>query len=125
MNTRWVASLLILLLLALGPSAALAQSTNGRLITTGAAPALSSCGTNSTIVGNDNAGKVTIGTGTPAACTLTFAVAFANAPSCYANDETTQAKNAIQATSTTTTVVLTLAAAAVTSDVISYICIGR
>lgn len=111
--------------------AAMAQVTSvqpdvfGRFVAAGPAPTLATCGTSSTVSGNDTAGKITIGTGTPSACTITFSRAFAVAPSCYAVDETTAAKNAVTAASTTTAVVLTFAAATVNSDVIAYICIGR
>lgn len=48
------------------------------------APGLSSCGTNPAITGNNQAGVITMGTGSPTSCTLTFAPAnpFASVPSC-------------------------------------------
>jgi hypothetical protein len=57
---------------------------NGHVHATGTDPTLSTCGTSPTIIGNDTAGTVTVGTGgTATACTITFANAFpTNAPSC-------------------------------------------
>jgi len=81
-----------------------------------------SCGTGPTIVGSDLAGKVTTGTGSPTSCTITFQKAFAVAPACVGNDETTAA--AVKAISTTTTLILS-SGAFVASDVLSYLCVGR
>jgi len=81
-----------------------------------------SCGTGPTIAGSDYQGKVTTGTGSPTSCTITFQKAFAIAPACFGNDETTAA--AVKAISTTTTVILS-SAAFVASDVLSYLCAGK
>lgn len=50
----------------------------------GSTPTLSACGTGPTFAGvaSDTAGRVTVGTGPPTACTLTFGAAFATAPIC-------------------------------------------
>lgn len=81
-----------------------------------------SCGTTAaTLVGNDNAGKVTVGATAGTSCTVTFATAFSNAPSCSVSNETTA--NLSRTTSTTTTVVLAGTFAA--SDVLAYVCVGR
>lgn len=57
--------------------------SNDHVLFGGSAPAVSSCGTGMpAATGTDNAGKITIGGGTVTACTLTFATAFASAPSC-------------------------------------------
>lgn len=56
--------------------------TAGHLRGTGVAPTLSSCGTSPSISGTDIAGTVTMGTGTPTACTITFSTAYASAPNC-------------------------------------------
>lgn len=79
-----------------------------------------SCGSGPTITGTDVAGKVITGTGAPTSCTVTFSSAWASAPSCWANNETTA--NLTRATSTTTTVVL--AGTMVAGDVLTYGCIG-
>jgi hypothetical protein len=121
-------------LLALTPALALAQAQGastdayGRFIGNGPAPTLSSCGTAPTILGTDSAGRITIGTGTPSACTLTFARAWANVPTCYFNDETTAGKTnagtTYQVVPTKTAVVVTFQAATVNGDVIGYVCVG-
>ena len=129
MKTRVIA-VLLLAALALVPGLAIAQVTpsasdvHGRFVGNGPAPAASSCGTAPVVVGNDSAGKVTIGTGTPSACTLTFSKAYTTGVSCSANDDTTIAKNPTTVITTTTTAVITLTAASVNGDVISYRCIG-
>jgi hypothetical protein len=50
----------------------------------------SDCGTSPNVVGNDTAGRITVGSGTNGGkCTLTFAKTWPNAPICTATDETT------------------------------------
>jgi hypothetical protein len=99
----------------------------GRFASNGTVPAVTdtsanSCGTGTqTIVGNDNAGKVTVIGSTGTSCTVTFHNAWANAPSCTASNETSA--NLARATSTTTTVIL--AGTFAQNDVIAYTCIGR
>lgn len=81
-----------------------------------------SCGTGTqTIAGNDNAGKVTVIGSAGTSCTVTFATAFVNAPSCTVTNETSAAL--VRATSTTTTVVL--AGVFAENDVLAYVCLGR
>jgi hypothetical protein len=46
------------------------------------APALTSCGTSPAIIGTDLAGTVTMGTGTPTGCVITFNSAKTAAPHC-------------------------------------------
>lgn len=94
----------------------------GHIRTAGTAPTLSACGVTPTILGNDIAGKVTTGSGVITSCTLTFDTAWTSAPACTVNDET--AIQLIRGVSTTTTLIIT-SATAITSQVISYICIGR
>lgn len=96
------------------------------LIASGTAPAVTntsanSCGTNAaTLAGGDGAGKVTVGATSGTSCTVTFATAFASAPACAVNNETTA--NLARATSTTTTVIL--AGTFVGGDVLAYQCLG-
>lgn len=119
-----VAAVLAMPMLAAAQATGVVSDVVGRHVGHGSAPALSSCGTAPTIVGNDSAGKVTIGTGTPSACTLTFTKAWPTGASCRANDDTTIAKNPTTVVTTTTTAVITLTAASVNGDVISYQCTG-
>ena len=80
---------------------------------------VTSCGTLPTLAGNAISGKITTGTGSPTACTLTFGHAFKNEPNCLCN---TNAAVACDPTSTSNTAVtFTLGA---TETIIKYICIG-
>jgi len=54
---------------------------NGHLIAGGTAATVSACGTGATIVGDDKAGTITVGTAATG-CTLTFATKYSPAPSC-------------------------------------------
>lgn len=109
------------------PAGGATVSVTARHIASGATPAVTdtsadSCGSGTqTIVGNDNAGKVTVIGSSGTSCTVTFATAFANAPSCSATNETTAAL--ARATTTTSTVIL--AGVFLQDDVIAYTCIGR
>lgn len=69
--------------------------------TGGIAPALTSCGTSPVVTGDDNGGTITLGSGTPAACTVTFNKTWTNAPSCNATTEATGVSAFITAISTT------------------------
>ena len=95
----------------------------GHITTEGTAPTLSACGSMPTVVGNDAAGTITIGTGVTTACTVTFAAAYANTPACVITGDNTLAGYSITARST---MAFTFASAVdMDSDVIAYICIGR
>lgn len=102
-------------------------TVTSRYVSNGTTPGVSdtsanSCGSGTqTIVGNDNAGKVTVIGSVGTSCTVTFATAFANAPSCSVTNETTA--NLSRATSTTTTVIL--AGTFLENDVLAYGCLGR
>lgn len=93
----------------------------GHVVTSGNTPTLSSCGTSPSIVGNDSAGRVTIGTGVTTTCTLTFDATWTTAPVCHAENETTILL--VQPVPTTTTLVLN-SGSALTSNVIAYSCRG-
>jgi hypothetical protein len=54
----------------------------GHLHASGTAPTLSGCGTSPSVLGNDQAGVIVTGTGTPTSCTLTFVSSFLQTPSC-------------------------------------------
>lgn len=93
----------------------------GHIITGGATPTVSACGTTPTIVGNDTAGLITAGGGTETACTITFTTPWINAPICVANDN--GAVLALEPKTTTTTLTLT-AASTFASSTLSYMCMG-
>jgi hypothetical protein len=94
----------------------------GHITSEGTAPTVSACGTTPSIYGTDTAGKVITGSGVITSCTLTFALGWSIAPVCMVGDET--AIQLIRGASTTTTLIIT-SATAITSHLISYICIGR
>jgi hypothetical protein len=74
---------------------------DGHRFSSGPAPALSSCGTTPSIVGSDSGGTVTAGTGSPTACTLTFAKAYRNTPYCNVNTGANTASSSVTSISTT------------------------
>lgn len=75
---------------------------NNHTLFTGSAPTLSACGTSPTNTSaTDNAGLVTLGTGTVQACTMTFATAFTNVPACNLATNSNAGQPWISAVSTT------------------------
>lgn len=86
------------------------------------APALTSCGTSPAIVGTDTAGTVTMGTGTPTGCVITFNVAYVAAPHCVVQWIATPLASQSYATSTTA---ITLTQTATSSNVAKYMCVGQ
>lgn len=87
---------------------------------TGAAkPALTSCGTSPAIVGTDGAGTVTMGTGTPTGCVITFATAYKAAPNCTVTWQATPLAAQSYALSMTA---ITLTQTATSSNVVNYRC---
>jgi len=103
---------------------ALTINAAGHLIVTGTAPTIASgFGTSPSIAGADHAGRVTVGTGGVATTgAITFGQAFATAPACTVNNETTLLL--AQATATTTTLTITSATPFTASDKLTYVCIG-
>lgn len=85
-------------------------------------PVLSSCGTSPAVAGTDTAMRVTTGTGTPAACTITFSTAFTSTPSCVVSSQTAYATTTPAFTVSTTAISLTQAAG--DSRIYNIHCIG-
>ena len=86
-------------------------------VTSGAAD----CGTSPAIVGNDNAGRITVGSSTNGAkCTITFATTWNNAPICTVSDETT----GVLVRPVITTSTLAVTGVIVAGDKLDYICHG-
>lgn len=85
------------------------------------APALTSCGTSPSITGNDMAGTVTMGTGTPTGCVITFNSAKSSAPHCVVTWIATPLASQSYATSASA---ITLTQTATSSNVVKYICMG-
>lgn len=84
-----------------------------------AAPVLSSCGTNPTIAGTDAAGTVTMGTGSPTGCVITFVTAYKTAPNCVVTWQATPLAAQSYALATTT---ITLTQTGTSSNVVNYAC---
>lgn len=82
-------------------------------------PALTSCGTSPAITGTDFAGTVTMGTGSPTGCVITFGTAYVTAPTCVVNWVATPLASQSWTTSTTA---LTLTQTGTSSNKASYIC---
>lgn len=100
---------------------------DGKIIAqgSGTAPALTSCGTSPTIVGTDVAGTVTMGTGTPTGCVITFNVAYAAAatpPHCLVTWIATPLASQSYATSNAA---ITLTQTATSSNVVKYFCVAQ
>jgi hypothetical protein len=80
-------------------------------------------GTGPSIAGNSVVGRVTIGTPTGTSGIVQFGTAFANAPACWAFDETTTAANPVKPTATTSQVTLA-SAGFVAADSVVFGCLG-
>jgi hypothetical protein len=104
--------------------AAFTLSFDGRFmpVGSGTAPALTSCGTSPAIVGTDVAGTVTMGTGTPTGCVITFNVAYIAAPHCVVTWIATPLASQSYTTSTTA---ITLTQTATSSNVVKYMCVAQ
>ncbi len=86
------------------------------------APALTSCGTGSpSIVGTDTAGTITTGT-SAAGCVITFNVAYAAAPHCVVNWQTTPAASQSYTVSASA---ITLTQTSASGRLVNYVCVGR
>lgn len=96
----------------------------GHYLSSGTAPAVGSCGTGATIVGNDDAFLLTVGTSPSTTCTATFNVAATtNAPICSVEiGATADGTTTTAVTTTTTTLTLTKATAFTAADPIQVIC---
>jgi hypothetical protein len=82
----------------------------------------SDCGTSPSVVGNDTAGRITVGSGTNGGkCTLTFAKTWPNAPICTVTDETTNVL-VIPKGAATSSVAFT--GSIVAGDTLAYHCFG-
>lgn len=92
----------------------------GHISVSSATPSVTSCGTSPSIVGNDQFGKITVGSGVIGTCTMTFSVPWPNAPTCQILSGTVIASP----TGTTTTTAFTFTGTSLTSDVVMYMCGG-
>lgn len=96
-------------------------SFTGHLTTGAVPPVLTTCGTSPAIVGSDTAGLVTMGTGSPTGCVITFAKAYVTTPFCSVDWQTNLASTIYTLSATA----ITLTQTATSSNLINYICIGQ
>jgi hypothetical protein len=83
------------------------------------APALTSCGSSPAITGSDGAGTVTMGTGSPTGCVITFNVAYTStAPHCVVTWQT----NITSMQYTISTTAITLVQTGTSSNKVNYVC---
>lgn len=115
-----LSGLAVLALLA-GPALAFTQNVDRLGTGVTPTPVVSACGTTPAIAGSDFAGLVTVGTGTPTACTITFSAAYSAIPVCVVNSATQLA--AFSYTVSTTAIVVTQTATS--SNLLRYICVGQ
>lgn len=90
-----------------------------RIVPQGTAPALTTCGTTPAINGTDIAGTVTMGTGSPTGCVITFNVPYPFAPHCVVTWIATPLASQSYATSATA---ITLTQTGTSSNVVKYVC---
>jgi hypothetical protein len=83
------------------------------------APALTSCGTSPSIAGSDFAGTVTMGTGSPTGCVITFNTAYSAAPHCVVTSESQLTSFAYSTSATAITTVQT----GTSSNKVDYVCV--
>lgn len=96
-------------------------SFTGHLTTGAVPPVLSSCGTTPTVVGSDTAGLVTMGTGSPTGCVITFATAYVSTPFCSVDSQSQLTSFAYIVSN----LAITLTQTGTSSNLVNYICIGQ
>lgn len=108
-----------------GKSTGVIVDQYGHFIYTGPVPTISSCGStpSGSVVGTDQAGKITVGGGVVTACTLTFNQgAWPNAPICTAMDSSGTA--VVFFTSVTSSAIVFGFSATIGSGQVMYHCVG-
>jgi hypothetical protein len=85
----------------------------------------SDCGTSPAIAGNDNVGRVTVGSSTNGGkCTITFATAWPHIPICSSYNETSPTARSVTYAATTTTLTITSTSTLTAADSLVYRCAG-
>lgn len=84
-------------------------------------PAFTACGTSPAIDGTDTAGTITVGTGSPTSCGITFALTFTSNPHCVVSWQSNLP--IMQYVSSATQLIMTQTATS--SNKINYICMAR
>lgn len=83
-----------------------------------------SCGVGASITGSDSSGTVTIGTLPGSSCIVTLATPMANAPNCFANDNTSNIPVNVSPRTTAAFVINGNGSGFNAGDQIGYLCIG-
>lgn len=98
---------------------------NSHVVSSGTTPSVTTCGTLPSMDPNstDFAGTINTGSGSPTACTLTFASPFANTPVCVVSDDLQTSEPAVT-TRSATAITMTLGAS-LSSGHIFFICVGQ
>lgn len=98
---------------------------NSHIVSSGTTPSVTTCGTLPSMDPNstDFAGTINTGSGSPTACTLTFASPFANTPVCVVSDDLQTSEPAVT-TRSATAITMTLGAS-LSSGHIFFICVGQ
>lgn len=94
----------------------------GKIWTGVTPPVLTSCGTTPAITGSDTAGIVTMGTGTPTGCIITFAAAYTAIPYCVVSWIATPLASQSYVTAAAS---ITLTQTATSSNKVQYICFAQ
>lgn len=94
-------------------------TTTARLAGSSSAPALTSCGTSPAISGTDLAGTVTMGTGSPTGCVITFTATYTTAPHCVVTWRATPLASQSYTVSATA---ITLTQTGTDSNLVDYAC---
>lgn len=101
------------------------NGTVGHIRAGGSTPSVGACGTAPSVAGSDSVGRITLGTGVGASCTLVFGTAWSpNFPVChFTNEKGTAQAYTISAVSGSL-VTFQGTTALVAGDVINYICLS-
>ena len=91
-----------------------------KVVTTGTASSVSSCGSSPSVIGNNTAGTVTIGSGVVTACTITFGSNFDSTPTCVVT--TSSGSVSVGVTSLSSSAMTVGFSATLGSGKIYYIC---
>ena len=86
------------------PSGSYSLAAAGHILTGGSTPTMGTCGTSPSVVGNDTAGVITVGSGVVTSCTLNFAKAWANPPVVIVSTNSTAVTGDISSVSTSSVV---------------------
>ena len=100
------------------------SARNLRVPGTGTPTCATNCGASPSVVGSDSAGVITLGATPASAFILVFNAAWAAAPACIVQQQTSAANYVTKALTNTTTATISVAAGPTAADKFSYVCIG-